>query len=150
MCKYRYLLIWLDVAANTVASLFKESILILLYVHLIQNLSLLLSLLIILLQFFHEDILHARILRKVLRTYWSLLATSLIYICLTVSWQILNITVYRKDSSYWLIKLVHCLAHRFLAVQYYFALAKPILPKIEWFLLKEPSSNLANQDANKI
>jgi len=125
MRKYRYLLISLDVVANTVADYYSEPILVRLYMFLLQDLSLILSLLLILLQFFREDILRARILGRVIVAHWSLLAASLLYLVLTVSWQ----TLQPLQTQHW-SKLVHCLAHRLTAVLYYFALAKPIsLPK---------------------
>ena len=124
MHKFRYLLISLDVVANTVADMHDEPILVQLYVFLLQDLSLLFSLLLILLQFFREDILRARLLGRMITAHWYLLAASFLYICLTVSWQAFHGLYWKK--TFQSLRLAHCLAHRLVAVLYYFALAKPI------------------------
>lgn len=139
MHKYRYLLIALDVMANTIPDQYSEPILVRLYVYLLQDLSLLFSLLIILLQFFREEILRARIFGRVMLANWPLLGASLLYTALTVSWQ----TMHWKET-YKLTRLIHALAHRLTAVIYYFALARPIVLTNE--LLANAKSNL---DTNK-
>lgn len=125
MHKYRYMLIALDVMGNTIPEQYSEPILVRLYVYLMQDLSLLFSLLIILLQFFREEILRARIFARVLLANWPLLGASLLYTALTVSWQ----TMPWKETTHshqW-PRLVHALTHRLAAVIYYFALARPIV-----------------------
>lgn len=122
MHKYRYLLIAFDVVANTISEQYNEPVLVRLYVYLIQDLSLLFSLLIILLQFFREEILRARIFGRVMLENWPLLLASLFYIALTVSWQA---GMHWKETYQW-TRLAHALTHRLVAVIYYFALARPI------------------------
>lgn len=121
MHQYRYLLISVDVIANTLSEQYVDTILVRLYAYLFQDLSLLFSLLLLLLQFFREDILRARILGRVIGAHWHLLAVSLLYLVLTVSWQ----TLHSLERPH-LLKVAHCLLQRLVAVLYYFALAKPI------------------------
>ena len=126
MRKYRYLLILLDVVANTVADMYANDIMVRLYAFLLQDLSLLLSLLIILLGVFHEDILRARLMGRMIAAHFPLLVTSLTYIAFTVSWQALH-KFYSTQNSLGSIQLAHCLGHRLSALIYYFKfVAKPI------------------------
>jgi len=131
MSKYRYFLIGVDVLACSLADLYGQSmqdsrqLLKRLYAHLLQDLSLLFSLLLILLQFFSKDILRRHMLKKVLVEHWCLLGSCLLYLCLTITWQIL-FGRYRQESTLESIPFLHLLALRLASVFYYFALAKPI------------------------
>ena len=129
MGKYRYLLITFDVVANTVSDVYHQTILVRLYAYFFQDLFLLFSLLLILLQFFRDDILRARLLGPMIARHWSLLAISLSYIVLTLSWQMMHGTYTLEDRESIHVskgRLIHSLIHRLTGVMYYFVVAKMI------------------------
>lgn len=124
---YRYLLIIVDVVADTLSDFFEGHLIAQLYIYLLQDLTLLVSLMILTLQFFRDDILRAHLVSSVLARHWTLLAVSVLYLLLTVSMQVVQAAV--VDSG-WKSRLPGLLLvlmlRRLFAILYYFSLSKPV------------------------
>lgn len=114
----------IDTVADSWADLYRDDLITKLYVYFIQDLALLFALMILLLKFFHENILRQRLLTTVIVANWHLIAIYLVNIIYTVSWQII---IYDRSSIKWRPTIVAYVFKRLISILYYFALRKPIL-----------------------
>lgn len=126
MALHRYLLIALDVVCDSLAECYPGEIIVQLYIYLLQDLVLLIALLVLLLQFFREKIVRARLVCTVIAHHWALLALAILYLVLVLAMQSIELST----SSRWRVTArpllpIHLLK-RLIAILYYFALSKPI------------------------
>lgn len=131
------LLIIIDACCNILSDLFWSQGRLLdgLYVYLGHDMTLLLSLLYTLLQLINDDVLRQRMLTPVLIRYWTRPARTMIYLCLTISWQVVsNVGVYPRlgecpraePSSSSVFILFHYCCQRFGSLVYYYTLSRPL------------------------
>lgn len=90
----QYLLITVDIVSNSMTDYFDHQILAKLYVFVVQDLCLVLSLITLLLFYFNIDALKAGRLTLLWRRFWSAPILSVVYIGLTIIHQILHLRLH--------------------------------------------------------
>lgn len=129
---FQCLLITIDILANSLSNFFIETVISQLIVYVVQDISLVLSLIILFLLFFNPFALQEGLLHLIFQKYWSSLVISFTYIILTVTLQILNLNLYwdqyeRRqaiDSGQWKKQnyiVIIFIIQRILSSAYYFS-----------------------------
>ena len=95
----QYTFITVDILSNSLTDFFDHQILAKLYVFVIQDLCLVLSLITLLLFYFNIDALKTGTLGLLLRRFWSAPLLSVVYIILTIVHQILHLRLHWNEYS---------------------------------------------------
>lgn len=140
MLLHNNLLIVIDILTETLSSLQfdnqSNTLIIKLYLFLLQDLAILAATLLILLQFFREDILRDGKTKSLLAKHWPKIIVCFLYLIITITMQIIMVTSVHIDHHndptitnanngeifFICIKLIQ----RLMAIIYYFALHKNI------------------------
>ena len=95
----QYIFITIDIICNSLNDYIDDKIITKLYIFVIQDLCLVLSLITLLLFYFNIEAIKRGTLRLIFYRFWSAIVLSLLYISLTISLQILNLRLHWKEYT---------------------------------------------------